>query len=252
MAKQRPSSRVAPKRLSKAPAKTAKPAPKAAKAAHAAKTPARRAAAAPAAKKTPAPAAKKTIRPAAKAGAASRKPVPPAPDANDRNVAVELFEKGFRSLQQRRFQEAAQLFNAVIAEYPDEKELLERTRVYLAVCNRHATPPDATPKTFDERLYAATLSVNRGAYDEGLSLLASLERDQPDHDHVQYLLAVVRAQRGEADAALTHLQKAIDLRPSLRVQAGTDTDLEPLHDNQAFNTLLDPARLPAGRQRAGR
>jgi tetratricopeptide (TPR) repeat protein len=255
MAKQRPSSRVAPKKLSKAPAKAARPAAKAAKAAHAARAasaPSARRTPAPAAKKTPARAAKKTVRPAAKAGASPRKSALPAPDAGDRNMAVELFEKGFRSLQQRRFQEAAQLFNAVIAQYPDEKELLERTRVYLAVCNRHAAPPDATPKTFDERLYAATLSVNRGAYDEGLSLLASLERDQPDHDHVQYLLAVVRAQRGEADAALAHLQKAIDLRPSLRIQAGTDIDLEPLHDNQAFNTLLDPARVPAARQRTGR
>ncbi len=202
MAKQRPSSHVAPKKPSRRPAKSAKPAPKAAKAAHPSKTPARKAAAAPAAKKTPSPAAKRKIVPAPRTGASMRKPaVSPARDLTDRNLAVELFEKGFRSLQQRRFQEAAQLFKTVVAQYPDEKELLERTRVYLAVCARHATPPDATPKTFDERLYAATLSVNRGAYDEGLSLLTSLERDQPEHDHIQYLLAVVRSQRGEAEAA---------------------------------------------------
>ncbi|RPJ69498.1 MAG: hypothetical protein EHM24_18375 [Acidobacteria bacterium] len=164
-----------------------------------------------------------------------------------------MFEKGFRALQQRRFREAGELFTAVIAHYPDEKELLERTRVYLAVCARQAAPPDATPKTFEERLYAATLSVNRGAYDEGLSLLTSLEREQPENDHIQYLLAVVRAQRGEAEAALAHLQKAIDLRPSLRLQAGTDTDLEPLHDNDAFNSLLEaPPRPAVGRQRTGR
>jgi len=260
MAKQRPSSRVAPKKVSKPPAKSAKPVPKA-KAASPSKAPARKAAVAPAAKKTPAPAAKKKIGPAAKkkiaaatTGASSRKPAapPPPPDLTDRNLAVELFEKGFRSLQQRRFQEAAQLFKSVVAQYPDEKELIERTRVYLAVCARQATPPDATPKTFDERLYAATLSVNRGAYDEGLALLTSLEREQPEHDHIQYLLAVVRSQRGEAEAALAHLQKAIDLRPSLRIQAGTDTDLEPLHDNPAFNALLDPARAVVGRQRTGR
>ena len=253
MAKQRPNSRIAPKKLSKAPAKIVKPAPKAAKAAHPARPPARRKAApAPAAKKTPAPAAKKTTGPAARNSASSRRPAPPPPDLTDRNLAVELFEKGFRSLQQRRFQEAAQLFNSVVVQYPDEKELIERTRVYLAVCARQAAPPDATPKTFEERVYAATLSVNRGAYDEGLSLLTSLEREQPEHDHVQYLLAVVRAQRGEAEAALAHLQKAIDLRPSLRLQAGTDTDLEPLHDSQAFNALLDPARPAAVRQRTGR
>ena len=268
MTKQRPSSRVAPKKA-KPPARIARPAPKAAKAVRpAAKAPARSAAQAPAAKKTAARVAKKTAAPPAKKTAAPltraaaaattaaktpQKPAPPAaPAVNDRNLAVELFEKGCRAMQQRRFKEACEVFEAVIRQYADEKELIDRTRVYMAACNRQTTPPDATPTTFDERLYAATLSVNRGAYDEGLSLLSSLEREQPEHDHIQYLLAVVRTQRGEAEAALAHLQKAIDLRPSLRVQAGTDTDFEPLHDNEAFNTLLDPARLSVGRQRMGR
>ena len=242
MAKQRPSPRVAPKKPAKAAVKAARPPAKAkAKAAAPAK-------ATPARKTAPAVATKKKAMPPPLATGPDKKAVPAHPAVHDRDLAVEIFEKGFRALQQRKYQDAAQLFNSVLTQYPDEKELLERCRVFLAVCARHSAPPDATPKSFEERVYAATLSVNRGAYDEGLALLSSLERERPDHEHIQYMLAVVCTQRGETDDALVHLQKAIDLRPALRLQAGQDIDLEPLHDNPAFEALLEAAAAkPRGR-----
>lgn len=247
MAKQRSGSRVAPRKAAKAAVRAARPPARAGKASR----PARKAA--PARKTAPAVTRKKN--PVPSPPPAGRKPAAaPVDTAQDRNVAVEKFEKGFRAFQQRRFAEAAELFKAVIAQYPDEKELLERVRVYLVVCMRQAAPPDATPKSFEERVYAATLSVNRGAYDEGMALLTALEREQPEHEHIQYMLAVVCTQRGDVDGALAHLAKAIDLKPSLRLQAGQDTDLEALYDNPAFGALLDaPARpRPAARERSGR
>ena len=246
MAKQRPTARVAPKKPVKSSPRAARPAARA-KAAAPAKA-ASRPSASTAPKKKPVAAATATAPPLAPRG---RTPTPPTAQPG-RNNAMEVFEKGFRALQQRQYAKAAELFNQVLTAYPEEKELHERVRVYLAVCARQTAPADATPKGFDERVYEATLSVNRGAFAEGLTLLTALEREQPEHDHIQYMLAVVRTQRGEPEAALIHLEKAIRLKPSLRLLAGQDLDLEPLHDDPAFEALLEAPPRPAARERSGR
>src|SRR5688572_25260130 len=51
--------------------------------------------------------------------------------------AVARYESGMRALQEHRFREAADAFKAVLLQYPEEKELNERIRLYLALCERH-------------------------------------------------------------------------------------------------------------------
>jgi hypothetical protein len=115
---------------------------------------------------------------AGKAPSAGRVAATPPAGPSSRESAVVLFERGFRSLQQREFAGAAALLRSVIASFPEEKELHERARVYLAICERQMAPATA-PRTFEERVCAATLAINRGAYDEGLKLLQGLEREAP-------------------------------------------------------------------------
>jgi hypothetical protein len=54
------------------------------------------------------------------------------------------------------------LFESVLRKYPEEKELHERVRLYLNICERQAAPRPAVPETLQERLYAATLAINGG------------------------------------------------------------------------------------------
>ena len=63
-------------------------------------------------------------------------PARAGPSSHDQ--AVEKFERGFQALQQRQFGKAAELLRAVLNDYADEKELQERARVYLAICERQA------------------------------------------------------------------------------------------------------------------
>ena len=174
---------------------------------------------------------------------------PPLPASAQRNLAVETFEKGFQALQRRQYERASEMLSKVVTSYPDEKELHERARVYLAVCQRQvATVPK--PKTFEERLCAATLAINKGSWDSGLELLEGLERDNASHDHVQYLLAIAHAARGDRNTAISHLRRAIELRPSNRLQARQDPDLDGLRQEPAFIALLETPH--AARSRVGR
>jgi outer membrane protein assembly factor BamD (BamD/ComL family) len=152
---------------------------------------------------------------------------------------VALYERGLEALQRHAYDEAAATFESVLRQYPEEKELHERVRLYLNICQRQMTPRQTTPKTVDERLYAATLAINGGQYDQAIAHLRLVRDEDPDNDHALYMLAVAHAQRGEHAEAVAHLERAIALNPENRALARSDPDLEPLRDDEAFRATLE-------------
>jgi len=154
-----------------------------------------------------------------------------------------------RALQGHDFEGAASVFESVLRQYPEEKELHERVRQYLNICHRQITPKEAAPQTLEERLYAATLAINGGRYDQALVNLRLVRDEDPDNDHALYMLAVAHAQRGEPAEAIAHLERAIALNPENRALAKGDPDLEPLRGDEAFRTALDTPAVPRSDRR---
>lgn len=204
--------------------------------------------------------ARNTGRPTAASGPDGLAPPPPAPFAQPvpppqpqkRSApaeAVALYERGLEALQRHDYTAAAVKLEAVLREYPDEKELHERVRLYLNICHRQVTPREDAPQTVEERLYASTLALNGGRYDEAISHLRLVRDEDPDNDHALYMLAVAHAQRGEHAEALAHLERAIALNPENRGLARHDPDLEPLRDDDAFRQTLETPSLGRDRRR---
>ena len=158
--------------------------------------------------------------------------------------AVALYERGLEALQRHAYQQATSLLESVLQQYPEERELHERVRLYLNICRRHATQREAAPQTIDERLYAATLSINGGRYDEAIAHLRLVRDEDPDNDHALYMLAVAHAQRGEPAEAVAHLERAIALNHENRALARHDPDLEPLRGDEAFRAALETPPMP--------
>ena len=158
--------------------------------------------------------------------------------------AVALYERGLQALQRHAYAEATSLLESVLRQYPEEKELHERVRLYLNICQRQATHREAAPQTIDERLYAATLAINGGQYDQAIAHLRLVRDEDPDNDHAIYMLAVAHAQRQEHAEAVAHLERAIALNPENRALARNDADLEPLRDDEAFRAALEAPAVP--------
>jgi tetratricopeptide (TPR) repeat protein len=239
-----------PPKPKKAPAKPPKPKKAPARPAKPKKAPARPARP----KKAPARPARRTAAKATAGRGDSRGgggsiTAPAGPSSHDR--AVEAFERGFQALQQRQYGKAAEFLGAVVNDFIDEKDLQERARVYLAICERQVAR-EAKPRSFEDRLHAATVIVNRGAFDEALALLRKLENDEPGNDYVHYLQSVVFTSVGNAEQALAHLRKAIELAPENQLRAAQDPDLESLRQDGAFAALtgeLTRRRRPAAKKR---
>jgi tetratricopeptide (TPR) repeat protein len=165
--------------------------------------------------------------------------------------AVALYERGLAKLQGHDYRGAAALFESVLAQYAEEKELHERVKLYLNVCRRQASSSESAPHTIEERLYASTLALNGGRYDEAISHLRLVRDEDPDNDHALYMLAVAHAQRGEFAEAVAHVERAISINPENRALAKTDPDLDPVRDDEAFRAALEtPSHLRNDRRRA--
>jgi tetratricopeptide (TPR) repeat protein len=187
------------------------------------------------------PTSARTAR-AVQASGPSASPRPSTPTPQRRTTyfeAVAVYERGLEALQRHAYQQAANLLESVLRLYPEEKELHERVRLYLNICQRQAAQRETAPRTIDERLYAATLAINGGQYDQAISHLRLVRDEDPDNDHAIYMLAVAHAQRDEHAEAVAHLERAIALNPENRALARNDPDLEPLRDDDAFRAALD-------------
>ncbi|MEO5894654.1 MAG: tetratricopeptide repeat protein [Vicinamibacterales bacterium] len=180
-------------------------------------------------------------------------PAPAAPPAPPRKPgfyeAVAIYERGVQGLQRHDFAGAAELFRTVIERYPEERELLERARLYLRVCERETarnTPPPATPA---EQVYAATVSLNAGDHMTALHHLQRAVTADPDNDHAHYIMASALSMRGRLDEALEHLHRSIELNPENRSQARQDPDLEGIRHLDSFRAILDAPVAPRRRAR---
>lgn len=175
---------------------------------------------------------------------ASSAPPPAAPRRSTSAEAVALYERALEALQRHEYAGAANLLESVLRQHPEEKELHERVRLYLNVCQRQATQREIAPQTIDERLYAATLAINGAKYDQAIAHLRLVRDEDPDNDHALYMLAVAHAQRDEHAEAVAHLERAIALNPENRALARHDPDLEPLRDDEAFRAALEAPPAP--------
>lgn len=162
--------------------------------------------------------------------------------------AVARYEHGMRALQEHRFREAADAFRAVLSQYPEEKELNERVRLYLALCERHLREAPE-PTTLEERLYAATLALNAGDGETAMRHLDDIVAQDPNHDGALYMLAVAHAIRDDSASALSYLQRAIEKNPENRALALQDADLERLMQDESIRAALEAnvGRPPDGR-----
>jgi outer membrane protein assembly factor BamD (BamD/ComL family) len=164
--------------------------------------------------------------------------------------AVAMYEQGLERLQRHDYRGAAESLESVLQLYPEEKELHERVRLYLNICRKQASNNQAVPQTIEERLYASTLALNGGRYDEAISHLRLVRDEDPDNDHALYMLAVAHAQRGELAEAMAHVERAIAMNPENRALARTDPDLDPLRGDDAFTAALEaPPMMRSERRR---
>jgi len=147
------------------------------------------------------------------------------------------YDRGVAALQRRKLDEAERRFLDLVQKYPEEKEVVDRARVYLAVCERQKPETRPSLSEPEDFYYAAVLEKNRGRVDEAIEHLKRAARKNGG-GKVDFLLACCYAQRGESGSALEHLRRAIDEDQRNRILARNDRDFDPVRDSPEFRELL--------------
>ena len=174
---------------------------------------------------------------------------PSAPAAE----AVSTYERAMQALQRHDYQRAAASFRQLIESFPGERALLDRSRVYLDLCQRELERQPRAPETLEERLTAATAALNVNDDREAERLAGLVLGEDPQRELAVYLLAVIEARRGNTEQALSRLSEAIAISPDVRAQALHDEDFATLRDSADFHRLTEiPDESPARRARPGR
>ena len=154
--------------------------------------------------------------------------------------ALKIYEAGVTGVQKRTFSIAAKALNEVIDEYPEEREIKERAKLYLAVCERELKPLVSEPTSLDERIYAATVSLNGGDVTIAIEHLNAVASEKPSDANVHYMLAVAHALSSDTDMSVTHLERAITLNPDNRLLARQEPDFKNIHGDDRFRNLTVP------------
>ncbi|HZR30789.1 MAG TPA: hypothetical protein VFA76_02900 [Terriglobales bacterium] len=152
--------------------------------------------------------------------------------------AVQSYEAGLRSLQERKFEKAKAAFQKVVGS--GVRELIDRAGVHLNTCNQHLERTAAAFKTPEEHYDYAISLMNLGDYIAAREHLEKLSKQVPKADFVHYGLAALACLTGRYEDSLRHLDEAIRLNASLRFQARNDSDFQNLSEDPRFTELLYP------------
>ncbi len=162
----------------------------------------------------------------------------PRPPTVDESAALLAFERAHKEFVRGRFAEARNQFRILLDKYSQVSEVAARSRTYLAIAESRLRTESILPRDADSLYDRGVIELNRGEYVAAQEMFERALKREPEAAHIHYGLAATRARLGSIDLALESLQKALDLKPSLRVQAQHDHDLYPLRNDPDFDRLI--------------
>jgi tetratricopeptide (TPR) repeat protein len=148
------------------------------------------------------------------------------------------FERAHKEFVRGRFAEARNQFRVLVDKYSQVAEVAARARMWLTIAESRLRTESILPRDADSLYDRGVIELNRGEYVAAQEMFERALKREPEAAHIHYGLAATRARLGSIDLALESLQKALDLKPSLRVQAQHDHDLYPLRNDPDFDRLI--------------
>ena len=154
--------------------------------------------------------------------------------------ALNELERGMNHLHKQQYAEALKNFTTIVDGYPEDKELIDRARVYQRICETRLKGEPATPKDAAGLFYYGVMRVNEADFDGAVDYLQKALQSSPEDEKIHYVLASTLALKGERQTAVNHLKQAIDRNALNRIHARNDPDFEPIRDDDALQNLLYP------------
>jgi tetratricopeptide (TPR) repeat protein len=152
--------------------------------------------------------------------------------------AVQNYEAAVKAMQEHKFEKAKGLLEKILAA--GQRELMDRARVHLNLCNQQLAGGATSFKTHEEHFDYAVSLMNGGQFDQARTHMEKILKSNPKADFAYYGLAVVDCLTGQVESSLKNLGESIRLNPQNRFQARNDSDFQNMADDPRFTELLYP------------
>jgi tetratricopeptide (TPR) repeat protein len=152
--------------------------------------------------------------------------------------AVQNYEGAVKAMQEHKFEKAKVLLEKILAA--GQRELMDRARVHLNLCNQQLASVSTSFKTHEEHFDYAVSLMNGGQFDQARGHMEKILKQNPKADFAYYGMAVVDCLTGQVESSLKHLGESIRLNPQNRFQARNDSDFQNMADDPRFTELLYP------------
>ncbi|HEX8687018.1 MAG TPA: tetratricopeptide repeat protein, partial [Pyrinomonadaceae bacterium] len=183
----------------------------------------------------PAPARTAAPRPA---------PAPPRQPSRDEAAALKAFERAHKDFTRGNFAGAREHFRALIEQHAGVSEVAARARTYLNIAETRLRTEAALPRDPDSLYDRGVIELNRGDFVAAQELFERALKRDPEAADTHYALAAARARLGAVESALQALERAVELKPVLRVRAQADADLVLLRNDPDFERIVFPNTRP--------
>jgi tetratricopeptide (TPR) repeat protein len=152
--------------------------------------------------------------------------------------SLNQYRNALQLMQEGKYDKARTVFAKLLLD--GSPEIHDRTRMYLAVCERHATKPALTFANVEEQYDYAVSLLNTGHYEDARDHFEAILVIKETSDYAHYGLAILNSMTGQAEECLQHLARAIQLREHNRIHARSDADFQDMADDPRFTELLYP------------
>jgi len=184
----------------------------------------------------------KPVAPRPKKSASEERRKAIATEAERYAKTVGLFDRGVELFNTRKFEKAQRVFEEIVEKHAEEKEFLDRARLYLNLIQRQLRPAEPRLRTFEDFYNQAIYHINLGEYDKALIFLKKAAEKKPGDPSITYFIALAFAGKSDAKASLEHLRNAVRLDPENRVLARNESEFQPMLEDPEFRALLFAAK----------
>lgn len=157
--------------------------------------------------------------------------------------AIQDYEDALKLFQKKEYAKAIPAFEAVVRDYPTEREVADRARMRMKFAREQMAPAGSSKPNPAADYYLGVIAANDGRLAEAAELLERASRGEAG-DRASYALAAVCSLQGDRAGAISHLKHALSMSPSSRTLALNDPDFDGLRDDPEFMSLL--GKMPEG------
>jgi tetratricopeptide (TPR) repeat protein len=154
--------------------------------------------------------------------------------------ALAAYGEAIKEFRKGKYEKAVEMLKDFIVKHAAEKELVDRAKIYIKICEDKAGElKDTVPlKTMDDYFQYGIYQTNAGRFEEAQKLLEKALKMNPEEGKVHYALADLHCLMGQPDVCLDYLKRAVQIDKFFRVLAQNETDFEPLWEDKKFKLII--------------